>query len=248
MNHKIIAGIVCLLIVVCLAVGIGMNSKSGNSEHETNLISDKETVSTLAGSSAQNNKAETNGEKEENEPTASVKNEVKTSVRSSGKKENEPQASVKNVSSTKKAETSSGKPENEAKPPVKSSTTKKQTTTVKTTESNNLSVSFSVNCEKAVDYSADYPKYIIGKTKCKVEKGTTVFDLLCAECSKNGVAVVHQNKSYIKAIGGLSEKDCGNASGWIYKVNGVKPMMAASKYVLKDGDVVEWYYVTSPTD
>ncbi|MDE6659675.1 MAG: DUF4430 domain-containing protein, partial [Eubacterium sp.] len=46
----------------------------------------------------------------------------------------------------------------------------------------------------------------------------------------------------------LGEKDCGNGSGWIYKVNGVKPMMSASKYVLKNGDVVEWYYVTSPTD
>ncbi|MDE5996061.1 MAG: DUF4430 domain-containing protein [Eubacterium sp.] len=239
MNNKIIIAIVCALIVVCLAVGIGMNGKSGNSEKETNLISNKETVSAVDESSAlrenSETKRETESTKTEQESQTSVKAET-----NSVKTEKEPQAPEKNeakptVKSTKKQTTTSG-------------TTKKQTTTEKTTKNQNISVSFSVNCEKAVAYGADYPKYLIGKTKCNVKKGTTVFDLLSEECGKNGIAVVHQNKSYVQAIGGLSEKDCGNASGWTYKVNGVKPMMAASKYVLKDGDVVEWYYVTSPTD
>ena len=49
--------------------------------------------------------------------------------------------------------------------------------------------------EKAVAYGADYPKYLMSKTKCSVKKGTTVFDLLSEACSKKGLAVVHQNKS-----------------------------------------------------
>ena len=248
MKNKIIIAIVCALIVVCLAVGIGMNGKGSKSENETNLISDKETVSAVDEnlSSITEDKTESISVSEENSSTEKTTEKVSATEKkgtNSVKTEKEPKASEQRVT---KKET---KPASTTKKNVqKSSTSKPQTTAVKTTVSNNLAVSFSVNCEKAVDYGADYPKYLISKTKCNVKNGATVFDLLSEECRKNGIAVVHQNKSYVKAIGGLSEKDCGNASGWIYKVNGVKPMMAASKYVLKDGDVVEWYYVTSPTD
>lgn len=234
--------IICALVVVCLAVGIGMNNKGSNAENGTNLISNKETVSIADESSVSGEKSETKSVKEETaeKPAVnSVSSTEKTEANSvKAKKETEAKPSEK---PTKKPTVkSSVKTENEAKPPEKAP--------VKTTKEQNISVSFSVNCEKAVQYGADYPKYLIGHTKCDVKNGTTVFDLLSQECSKNGIAVVHQNKSYIKSIGGLAEKDCGNGSGWIYKVNGVKPMMSASKYVLKNGDVVEWYYVTSPTD
>lgn len=240
MNRKIIIAIICALIVVCLAVGIGMNNKGSNAENETNLISNKETVSITDESSVSGEKAETKSVKEETGAKSSV-NSVSSTEKTEAnsvkaKKETEAKPSEKptkkNTSSTEKVVTNSVKTEKEPQAPVKKY----------------ISVSFSVNCEKAVQYGADYPKYLIGYTKCDVKSGTTVFDLLSEECSKNGIAVVHQNKSYIKSIGGLSEKDCGNGSGWIYKVNGVKPMMSASKYVLKNGDVVEWYYVTSPTD
>ena len=239
MNRKTMIGIICFLIVACLAVGVGLNYKGSDSEEKTVSISNTETEAATAEeslSSITENKTES----------------VSVSKKNSGaEKSTEKASSTSNKAETKATEISTKK---ETKPAVtkkqtqQNSTTKKQTATDKTTKTQNISVSFSINCEKAAEYGADYPNYLIGKTKCDVKDGTTVFDLLSAECSKNGIAVVHQNKSYVKAIGGLAEKDCGNGSGWTYKVNGVKPMMAASKYVLKNGDVVEWYYVTSPTD
>ena len=33
-------------------------------------------------------------------------------------------------------------------------------------------------------------------------------------------------------------------TGWVFKVNGVSPPVGADKVVLKDGDVVLWYYAT----
>ena len=33
-------------------------------------------------------------------------------------------------------------------------------------------------------------------------------------------------------------------SGWVFKVNGVSPPVAADQVQLKDGDTVEWYYAT----
>lgn len=76
-------------------------------------------------------------------------------------------------------------------------------------------------------------------------EGATVYDALCAL----GLSVNAENSPlyhgvYVKAIGGLAEKEYGGSSGWCYSVNGVQPMTACSNYVLSNGDNVVWYYVT----
>ena len=50
------------------------------------------------------------------------------------------------------------------------------------------------------------------------------------------------NSAYIEGIHNLYEFDCGQLSGWIYKVNGWSPNYGCSRYALKDGDVIEWVY------
>ena len=119
-----------------------------------------------------------------------------------------------------------------------------------TTQKQKITVTFSVTCKNALANGADVPQsgYIINQTEITLKNGQTVFDALEAACDKNGVSLRYQSKSYITEIGGLAEKDCGGASGWMYRVNGTNPRKAASKYVLKDGDTVEWYYVTSASD
>lgn len=74
-------------------------------------------------------------------------------------------------------------------------------------------------------------------------QGATVYDALCAcglsmNASNTGYGV------YVRAIGGLAEKEHGGHSGWMYSVNGAVPMTACSNYVLLNGDSVSWYYVT----
>lgn len=76
-------------------------------------------------------------------------------------------------------------------------------------------------------------------------EGATVYDALCAL----GLSVNAENSPlyhgvYVKAIGGLAEKEYGGSSGWCYSVNGAQPMTACSNYVLSNGDNVVWYYVT----
>lgn len=74
-------------------------------------------------------------------------------------------------------------------------------------------------------------------------KGATAYDALCAL----GLSVNAHGSSYgtyVAAIGGLAEKEHGGMSGWMYSVNGAKPNMACSSYVLSNGDSVVWYYVT----
>jgi hypothetical protein len=50
------------------------------------------------------------------------------------------------------------------------------------------------------------------------------------------------NSNYIEGINNLYEFDAGELSGWMYKVNGWFPNYGSSRYVLKDGDVIEWVY------
>lgn len=74
-------------------------------------------------------------------------------------------------------------------------------------------------------------------------EGATVYDALCAL----GLSVNAQGSSYgtyVSAIGGLTEKQHGGTSGWMYSVNGTTPMTVCSNYVLSNGDNVVWYYVT----
>lgn len=74
-------------------------------------------------------------------------------------------------------------------------------------------------------------------------QGATVYDALCAcglsmNASNTGYGI------YVRAIGGLAEKEHGGNSGWMYSVNEAVPMTACSNYVLSNGDSVSWYYVT----
>ena len=47
---------------------------------------------------------------------------------------------------------------------------------------------------------------------------------------------------YVQGINHLYEFSCGELSGWMYKVNGIFPNYGCSKYVLKNGDKIEWVY------
>ena len=52
----------------------------------------------------------------------------------------------------------------------------------------------------------------------------------------------------VSAIGGLFEKDCGGASGWMYCVNGTFPNMSSDKYKLINNDSIELHYTVKSGD
>lgn len=85
---------------------------------------------------------------------------------------------------------------------------------------------------------------VSGSGSFEFEEGATVYDALMAL----NLSVNAQNSAmgiYIAGIGGLAEKQHGGQSGWKYSVNGVDANMSCASYVLHDGDVVAWRYVTS---
>lgn len=78
-------------------------------------------------------------------------------------------------------------------------------------------------------------------------EGESVFNLLLREMKQNKIHMEFvntpiYNSAYIEGIANLYEFDCGELSGWMYKVNGWFPNYGCSRYQLCDGDKVEWVY------
>lgn len=88
---------------------------------------------------------------------------------------------------------------------------------------------------------------ILHKDNLPFEEGESVFDVLLRVTREEKVHMEFVDtpmfhSAYVEGIGNLYEFDCGELSGWSYKVNGTFPSVGCSLYKLKDGDTVEWVY------
>ena len=89
--------------------------------------------------------------------------------------------------------------------------------------------------------------WILREMTVEFKKGQTVFDVLKNVTRTRAIQMEYSftalyGSYYIEGINNLYEFDCGELSGWEYCVNGKFPAFGCSKYVLKDGDKIEWKY------
>lgn len=102
-----------------------------------------------------------------------------------------------------------------------------------------------LNAEKADLIPAD--GVLLAPTAVEFTEGESVFNVLKRVCRENKIHMefsetpVYQS-AYIEGIGNLYEFDCGEGSGWMYRVNGEFPNYGCSRYTLADSDTVEWVY------
>ena len=88
---------------------------------------------------------------------------------------------------------------------------------------------------------------ILAPTKVTFYEGESVFDVLQRVCKEKGIHLESSwtpiyNSAYIEGIHNLYEFDCGELSGWMYRVNGWYPNFGCSRYQLVDGEKVEFRY------
>ena len=88
---------------------------------------------------------------------------------------------------------------------------------------------------------------LLPATEVTFSQGESVYDVLQRVCRENKIHMESSftpvyNSAYIEGIGNLYEFDVGSESGWMYAVNGWYPNYGCSRYVLQDGDTVEWVY------
>ncbi len=88
---------------------------------------------------------------------------------------------------------------------------------------------------------------ILKKTEVKFKAGESVFDVLKKLCKEKNIHLeytftIDYNSDYIEGIGNIYANDCGQLSGWMYKVNDWYPNYGCSRYILRDGDAVVFRY------
>lgn len=135
-------------------------------------------------------------------------------------------------------------------------TSKPQTEKQEETDSR-LTCTLSINCHTILSNMAKLKPektglipsngVIFPETEVEFYKGESVVNVLTREMKKNKihlefVNVPLYNSAYIEGIANIYEHDCGELSGWMYRVNGTFPNHGASQYKLKKGDRIEWLY------
>ena len=88
---------------------------------------------------------------------------------------------------------------------------------------------------------------IFPATEVPLEAEDTAFSLLQRQLQEAKIPMEFvktpvYDSAYIEGIANLYEFDCGDGSGWMFRINGVFPSGGSSLQVLEDGDCVEWLY------
>lgn len=89
--------------------------------------------------------------------------------------------------------------------------------------------------------------WILKPVQAEFADGESVFDVLQRVCREHKIHMEFSTSpvyktAYIEGIANFYEFDCGDLSGWMYRVNGWFPNYGCSAYPLKGGDEIEWVY------
>ena len=89
--------------------------------------------------------------------------------------------------------------------------------------------------------------WLLEAVEVEFNEGESVFHVLRRTCKQMKLHMEFEdtpiyNSAYIEGIGNLYEFDCGELSGWKYRVNGWFPNYGCSRYQVQSGDVIEWLY------
>lgn len=82
---------------------------------------------------------------------------------------------------------------------------------------------------------------ILKETAVEVKEGASAIDILKAVSKKYDIPI-DVSAGYAKSINHISEKSCGEMSGWVYEINN---KMYMEEYKAVDGDLITWKFVCS---
>ncbi len=260
---KLLAGVLVAVCMTALFAGCvietpeqAARNAAGNSYSTASSSENSANTSDSSQSESSESSASSTSSEEADKTTSESKadTEKQESASSSSEKSNGSSSEKESASSaSSKGSQSSSKPKATAKPSGGSGSSGGNSQP----EEDTLTCTLSVTCKTVLDNLEllDPAKkncigdngVIYAKKTVSFEEGETVFDVLNREMKKNGIHMAFSfnpvfNSRYIEGINNLYEFDCGEGSGWMYRVNGVFPNYGCSQYQVKDGDTIEWLY------
>lgn len=87
----------------------------------------------------------------------------------------------------------------------------------------------------------------ISQKSYTVDAGATVMDVFEKALKEAGLTWKSDGENYISEINGLAEFDNGPLSGWLYLLNGTRPLLGAAEQALKNGDLIVFHYTDDYT-
>lgn len=247
---KIIAA-VCIIVVLAVAFFYGDKNQSATTD---NSINDKTAiVSQLQNEPVSTPEIQTETQKPTGTPEAEQSQPVTEEATLSAVPETTQKENIEySEESGMTIDEKTGMDEHNTEPvpvgkPVPVEPEKAEVTT------NELTCTLSIRCDNAVGKSSEKAGVIpddgviFAEQTVVFYEGESVFNVLVREMKKNKIHLEFvntpiYNSAYIEGINNLYEYDCGELSGWMYKVNGWYPNYGCSRYELKNGDKIEWVY------
>lgn len=193
--------------------------------------------------------------KETPSPTSAETDEPKQEV-PEGEQEDEPEGDIEYSVEQGMEFDESGHDEYQTEPVPKGVPVPVEPQTVEVTDKK-LTCTLSIRCDTILNNMSYLKKglesiippdgIILPSQTVEFYEGENVFNVLLRETRRNNIHMEYNNTAafntvYIKGINNIYEFDCGELSGWRYKVNGNMLNYGCSRYVLHDGDVIEWEY------
>lgn len=259
-EHKksLIAGAVVLAVLLfAFWYGSGSPATQGGGEGTSSSVSSSaESSADSSAESAAQPDGSAQPEQKPEEPKPEQKPEEKPQQEPEKKPEQKPAAKPEQKPEQKPAPKPEVKPAPEKKPDPKPEVKPVEKPEVKP-EPAALTCKLSIRCDTILNHmdwvtpgkEGLVPKngVLYAMKEVEFQEGETVFDVLLRETKKAKLHMEFSNSAvydsvYVEGIGNLYEFDCGNLSGWMYKVNGIFPQYGCSQYKLKPGDVIEWQY------
>lgn len=226
----------------------GSGAKQGEKKNNHSSQSGKDKSSGKSGDDQKDKKPSTGGSGKDSETAGSGADSSGENSTSSGEAGSTSDSSNSSGGDNEKpGKDTSATPDNEK--PAAASTTKPP--------QEKITCTIQIRCDSLVanknKIDSELWKYIpfngmiLAETKITVDKGTSAYDALNQVCKAKNIAMDSEYTAmyksyYVKGIGHLYEKQAGDMSGWIYKVNGKAPNKGSSSFILSDGDSITWAY------
>lgn len=117
-----------------------------------------------------------------------------------------------------------------------------------------LSCSLTIRCDTLLEHLPELAEgkaelvpedgLLLSVEEASFSEGESAFDVLKRELQSRRMHLEFSESpaAYIEGICNLYEYDCGELSGWLYRINGETPGYSCSEYPLTDGDVLEFLY------
>jgi uncharacterized protein YaiE (UPF0345 family) len=96
--------------------------------------------------------------------------------------------------------------------------------------------------ERDVYLNLDYGGGKVEPYSFEFRDGMTAFSILKDYVTEKGYNFSTQQYDFGVFVKDINNYESDNQKAWIYSVNGEAGNVAADKYELKDGDIVEWKY------